>query len=376
MINIPGTIPIRIHPFFWFLAAAIGWLNSQSLLLTLLWMVIITISVLVHEYGHGYSALAFGQRCRIELIGMGGVTYRQGSSLKWWQDFLIVLSGPLAGMALALLSYIVLQFPISNILVIQLLRISLWVNVVWSIFNLLPVFPLDGGQLLKIVFEAIWGVKGMRIAIAVGIVLSVICGLIAFVMSLFFMGAVFLILAFESFRSWKQASQLSDIDRDENLKQRFLHAQKLFEKGLTNDAWDAFKELRESTGEGLTYSLSTLYMSKILMDKGNYNEAYIYIKPIKKQLPGESMLMLHRLAFESHDYEEVCDLANECYRIRASSEVAYRNAVSFAHKKEKRTTIGWLQSAQRQGMELSDILKEDCFDFIRKDQQFLKIVKE
>ena len=84
----------------------------------------------------------------------------------------------------------------------------------------------------------------------------------------------------------------------------------------------------------------------------------------------------NQLAFESHDYEEVCELANECYRVRASAEVAYRNAVSFAHKKEKRTTIGWLQSAERQGMELSDVLKEDCFDFIRKDQQFLKIVKE
>ncbi len=35
-------------------------------------------------------------------------------------------------------------------------------NLFWTIVNLLPVLPLDGGQLLRIVLEAAFGVKDLR----------------------------------------------------------------------------------------------------------------------------------------------------------------------------------------------------------------------
>ena len=52
MLKISGPIPIAIYPFFWILAAAIGWLNTFNFPGTLIWMVIIVGSVLVHEFGH------------------------------------------------------------------------------------------------------------------------------------------------------------------------------------------------------------------------------------------------------------------------------------------------------------------------------------
>src|ERR1700727_855793 len=102
MLKFPGKIPVLVHPLFWVLAFLIGWLNTSSILLTLVWVGIIVISVLIHELGHALTAVAFGQQAQIELMGFGGLTHRRGGKkLKLWQEFLIVLNGPLAGFALA-----------------------------------------------------------------------------------------------------------------------------------------------------------------------------------------------------------------------------------------------------------------------------------
>src|SRR4051812_20886609 len=104
MIRIPGSIPISIYPFFWLLAVGIGWINTFNILGTSIWIGIIFVSVLVHEYGHALTAIFFGQKAQIDLVAMGGITQRHGSKLKLWQDFIIVLNGPLAGLCLGLLA--------------------------------------------------------------------------------------------------------------------------------------------------------------------------------------------------------------------------------------------------------------------------------
>src|SRR5271155_1717567 len=105
MIILPGTIPIRIHPIFWLMGLLLGWLISQSLIGMFIWLGIIFISVLVHEFGHALAALAFGQSSHIDLIAFGGLTTRQGGKLKLWQEFVVVASGPLAGLCLCFAAY-------------------------------------------------------------------------------------------------------------------------------------------------------------------------------------------------------------------------------------------------------------------------------
>src|SRR5689334_3649770 len=100
MIRIPGRIPITIHGTFWILAALIGFLSSYSFFGTFIWVGIILISVLFHEFGHALTALAFKQNPRIELIAFGGVTYHDASKLSFWKQFLITFNGPLFGFLL------------------------------------------------------------------------------------------------------------------------------------------------------------------------------------------------------------------------------------------------------------------------------------
>lgn len=94
MLYIPGRIPIIIHPAFWIFAAIIGYVNSLSLLGTLVWVAVIFISVLFHEFGHALTAFCFKQKPRIELVALGGLTYHEGKRLKFSKQFLIVFNGP------------------------------------------------------------------------------------------------------------------------------------------------------------------------------------------------------------------------------------------------------------------------------------------
>src|SRR3972149_11388238 len=97
MIRIPGKIPIIIHPTFFIIAALIGYINSFSLIGTLIWIGIILVSVIIHEFGHALTALIFGQKPRIELVALGGLTYHEGGGLPYWKQFIIVFDGPLFG---------------------------------------------------------------------------------------------------------------------------------------------------------------------------------------------------------------------------------------------------------------------------------------
>ena len=152
MLKFAGKIPIRIHPLFWFLAVAIGWLNADgNIPKTAIWIVIILFSVLVHEFGHALTALAFGQRARIDLVGFGGLTHRHGGKLKFWQEFLVVLNGPLFGLLFSALAYmwLVKVNPPQESLYRYGLQVTVLVNIFWTILNLMPVYPLDGGNLFK-----------------------------------------------------------------------------------------------------------------------------------------------------------------------------------------------------------------------------------
>ena len=92
MIQLFKKIPVTISPLFWVVAAMIGFLNTNHIIGTLIWIPIIFISILFHEYGHALTSLFFGQHPKIALVAFGGVTYPQGPRLHLWKEFFVVLN--------------------------------------------------------------------------------------------------------------------------------------------------------------------------------------------------------------------------------------------------------------------------------------------
>ena len=251
MITIPGKIPISIYPTFWLFAALIGYMNSQSLIGAVIWVGIIFISVLVHEFGHALTARVFGQKPRIELVALGGLTYHDGQKLSFWKQFFIVLDGPLFGLLLYAIAALLLQVPaIAQSSAAPILSLTRAVNLFWTIVNLLPVMPLDGGQLMRIIMEKIFGFKGLKYALLTSIVVAVLISLFFFLYQAFIIGALFFLLAFQSFDTYRRTRNFSEPDRDESLKDLLTQAEDVLQQGKKKEAEEKFEKIRQTAKKG------------------------------------------------------------------------------------------------------------------------------
>jgi stage IV sporulation protein FB len=377
MIRIPGRIPISIHNTFWLFAALIGFLNSYSILGTVIWVGIIFISVLFHEFGHALTALALKQNPRIDLIALGGVTYHEAQKLSFWKQFFISFDGPLFGFLLFGICGALLHIPSVAASpfapVIALMRL---VNLFWTIVNLLPVLPLDGGQLLRIVLERIFGLKGFKYAVLVGLVVSLGISLVCFLYQQFFIGALFFLLAFQNYDTIRRTRHLTESDRNDDVRELIVRAEELLQEGKKEEAAIVCEEVRQKAKSGLLYALATQYLAFLKYEKGLSRESYQLLLSIKEDLANDAICLLHKTAFDQQDFPLVIELGSTCFQTLPTAETALRNALAHAELKQSEPAIGWLRTAIQEGLlNVEEILKTHSFDLIRQDPAFEDFLK-
>lgn len=189
-------IPVRVTPWFWLFAALLR-LDSPSISDILIWVVCVFISILIHEFGHGLTARAFGCWPTVVLHGGYGLCYSQPERQSFWQRLAVVAAGPAAGLLTFGLLFGAMSnlrpdlSPIGETFVGDLLNI----NLVWSVINLFPIIPLDGGQLMGIILGRVSPRHGMRWAHVVSLVGAGGLACLAFVYNEIWMTLVFGMLA-------------------------------------------------------------------------------------------------------------------------------------------------------------------------------------
>jgi Zn-dependent protease len=377
MISIPGRIPIHIFPFFWFLILMIGWLNSLTLIGTAIWSVVILISVLIHEYGHALTALMFGQRVEISLVGFGGLTKREGPKLARWKEFLIVLNGPLAG----LLTFMVAYFFLSHVgekkaVLLYALEVAVNVNLFWTLLNLLPVIPLDGGHLLRILLEAAFGLRGLKLAFFISIVLAGVMGLYFFLIQQIFMGALFFLLAFESYRAWADVKSMTPQDTDQELQNVVKEGIEELKAGRSQDALAKFSYVRQQAPKGMLYVTATQYAARILAEQGNLKQAYQWLYPVKNRVPIDYLHLLQQLAYRLQEWEDAVKIGEQIYQQEPTIDTALINALSYAIMGKAVPAVGWLRSAVQLGLpDVQKVIERREFDAIRNSDPFQKWLK-
>lgn len=150
-------IPVRIEWWFWITAALLGGGLSASGREQFIGMVIfiaaVFLSIMVHELGHALVGKKLGAlQPAICLHGFGGFTFFQDNRLSRGQRILMTAAGPAAGFALGIASIafglMLAKDGISPFLA-RFVFVMIFINIFWSFFNLLPIFPLDGGQILR-----------------------------------------------------------------------------------------------------------------------------------------------------------------------------------------------------------------------------------
>lgn len=382
MLKIPGKIPVSIYPFFWIVAFLIGWLSTANIPGTVIWAAIILISVLVHEFGHALTAVAFGQHAQIELIGFGGVTQRRGAGkINLWKEFLIVLNGPLAGFCLSGVAYLFYKSLAASQHQMSVLtyaaEVTFYVNFFWTILNLIPVQPLDGGKLLSIVLEGIFGLKGTKIALFISLVLAAGLGILFFVMREFFIGSLFMLFTFESYKSWKQSLDIKEEDQNVMLQHLMKDAEQDLRLGNSEAALNNFQRIRSMSQDGVIYQAATENTARLLAEKGDFKSSYDILKGLGKKLSPLGQNLLHQLAYSQKQWEEAIALGDRVYHQHPNYETAVINAASHAALGHVKQAVGWIQCAIQDGVpHVRDVLAKREFDSIRNDPIFRSLQED
>lgn len=379
MLSFFSKIPIKIYPFFWVLAIGIGWLNSMTLIGTAIWTIVIIISVVVHEYGHALTAMSFGQTAVIQLVGLGGVTSRHGPKLKLWQEFIIVMNGPLAGFLLAFLAVLIKRVMGSHpsSLMIYALDVTILVNIFWTVVNLLPIQPLDGGRLLSIIMEAIFGVRGIKISLFISILLSAVVGVFFFAIQAFLAGCLFLIMTYESYQAFRATLSMKEVDHNSALQQMLKDAEQYLREGNSDMAKQTFQKIRDISKSGVIYQAATENLANLFYEQGNIKEAYNLLLPLKRKLSTDALRLLHQIAYRTGDFKEAISVGDRSYQTYPSYDTALINALCYSLLGEVKPAIGWLQCAIRDGMpNLKAILAKPEFDSIRTNPLFQKLAEK
>ena len=140
---------IRIEIFFGLLAVWVMASFSPDYVRGAAIVAAVGSSILVHELGHAFAFRRYGFESSIVLHGLGGYTMPvQGTRLTNGQDLLVSLAGPFTqifglGLPALLLSRQGIFTGTADVVV----RSMVWFNLLWGVVNLLPVLPLDGGNI-------------------------------------------------------------------------------------------------------------------------------------------------------------------------------------------------------------------------------------
>ncbi|MDZ5470822.1 M50 family metallopeptidase (plasmid) [Bacillus sp. 31A1R] len=132
---------IHIHPLLW-LVVALAVATAHFIELSLLLLIIF-----IHEMGHAVAASFFSWRIKkISFLPFGGVAEMdEHGNRPLKEEAIVILAGPLQHIWMMGLAFALYEF---YLLPENLYHLFIQYNLMILIFNLLPIWPLDGGKLI------------------------------------------------------------------------------------------------------------------------------------------------------------------------------------------------------------------------------------
>ncbi len=184
------------------IGGGLGANDSLSILLVLVFMLAGFISIMVHELGHALTVRKFGLPTAITLQAFGGYASFPAGQLNRKQSFIVTAAGPALQFALGILLFIVYRMaPIPDASLLKALLFDLIsISIIWAILNCLPVYPMDGGQMMA----AVLGPKRAHFVHLISAVVAVSIGIASYLYLNSFLLPIFMaIFAWQNWQSFQ-----------------------------------------------------------------------------------------------------------------------------------------------------------------------------
>jgi Zn-dependent protease len=185
---------VRVKWMFWIVIGVFGYFmaGSKGLHVVAMFVLAAFLSVMVHEFGHILAGRLFGFPGVIVLHMWGGGAIGEYGRAKPWQRIIIAMAGPAAGGLFYLLVCLVVPWYWSrwepwmsrwhsdaNVALIQFWNFLIFMGLFWTVFNLVPVLPQDGGMIMKDLLLIVLGPRSERLAYLISFLAAL--GMIAYV---------------------------------------------------------------------------------------------------------------------------------------------------------------------------------------------------
>lgn len=238
--------PVRVSWTFWLGGIVFGFGFADGLdyqfgeaspgrmPLLLLWCLCLLVSILIHELGHALAFRRNGLHASIVLYHFGGLaiptsSYSSGRGfgpLTPKQDMWISFAGPLAQFASAIILIALVKaagyqppvpWPLTRVPsllggqqidspgLFALVAFYIFPSVLWAILNLVPVWPLDGGHIVRSIIQLRGG--DIRQSLWVSVIASGLMAAYGFSNGQQYMGFLFLVLGITNFQALQQTGQ-------------------------------------------------------------------------------------------------------------------------------------------------------------------------
>lgn len=216
-------IPVMVHPFFWLMPLlffgqmAVSQQDGIPIVNLVAAVAAVFFSLMVHELGHSIAMAFYGIRSRIVLYAMGGMAIPMNAAVGFsrrgmWDQVVISFAGPLAQFLLLGLLLVVWFFvPIPPTPVVSLsmvLVVLVFCNLVWPVFNLMPILPMDGGHICQGIARMVQGrYQGDITALWISVIAGVVLVVLAFQYGLFFAGIFLAMMTLQNFQELQQGGR-------------------------------------------------------------------------------------------------------------------------------------------------------------------------
>jgi Zn-dependent protease/CBS domain-containing protein len=179
--TIAGTA-VRIHITFvlflgWIFFATYAAEGPEAALANLIFLILLFACVLAHEFGHIFTARAFGVATPdVTLLPIGGVARLERIPEEPHEEFLIAIAGPLVNVLIALGLIVLAGARLNAGDLTAMDSAKVWlvdrlaaVNLFLVLFNMIPAFPMDGGRVLRALLATRMGyVRATEVAAMIG----------------------------------------------------------------------------------------------------------------------------------------------------------------------------------------------------------------
>jgi Zn-dependent protease len=152
--------PVTIGVDFLLISVLLG-LGQRPGLYLIEWVVVVAVSILIHELGHAFALRHYSVRPEIRLWGMGGLTM-SGFALPPRKSILVSLAGPCIGIPVALAVMVIRPWLPQTDPLWTITNDLVAINLFWGLINLLPLGGLDGGNVVTNLFLLWMGERGRR----------------------------------------------------------------------------------------------------------------------------------------------------------------------------------------------------------------------